>query len=708
MSNIVAIPLVVLAIINIVFGSLVFMGSRRTRQAGLFMVFDIAVGLWSLGIGLLYLTTLPEAALWFVRLYYFAAALIAYALLLFILDYVGKRLSRFQSWLVLLPFLAVVLTILSSNGLIGAIELGGKPYVMLNKPVYVWYTIYFIAYFVSSVAVAWQACLRKPAASTKTIDKKGMRYVLTSILISGVFGMFFNLFLPLFGNYDLVWVGPIGSIVMVMLIFIAVIRHSLFDIKMAIFFAFGYLLLGLGLFGIASVVMLLLNGLMSGDWTVSFSQYIVTLISAGLMIASYGTLKKLVEKITEGIFFKRTYDTQIELKRFNSIVVSEIELVKILEKTRKLLVRIMDPETLTIVALNQDLKPVIGIGPKVNHENYTSDLEKAYRQPDIYINKNKGKQERLVVYLRASSQVVGYMVFGPKKSGGLYREKDTHLIQTVAAELSVAIQNGLRYEEIKDFNETLRDKVEEATVELRATNRRLKQVDQAKDEFISLTSHQLRTPLTTIKGYISMLLDGDAGEVTPAQRKLLREAFNSSQRMVHLIGDFLNMSRIQTGKFEIELTDVNLAEILDEEIEQLLISAKSRQITLAYDKPAHFPVLPCDDGKIRQVMMNFIDNAIYYSPPGSTITIVLSSTNTTVEFKVIDEGIGVPRAEQHRLFSKFSRASNAKKQRPDGTGIGLFMAKKVIVALGGAIIFKSQENKGSTFGFRLNRPKTAP
>ena len=200
-----------------------------------------------------------------------------------------------------------------------------------------------------------------------------------------------------------------------------------------------------------------------------------------------------------------------------------------------------------------------------------------------------------------------------------------------------------------------------------------------------------------------MLLDGDAGKLAPTQRKLLEEAFNSSQRMVHLISDFLNISRIQTGKFVVELSSVNLADILDEEIDQLRIGASSRQINLEYDKPSNFPEMQIDEGKIRQVMMNFIDNAIYYSPGESTIKIILSHTSSTVEFRVIDQGIGVPKAEQHKLFNKFSRASNARKQRPDGTGIGLFMAKKVVVALKGAIIFESVEGKGSTFGFRLNR-----
>jgi signal transduction histidine kinase len=299
--------------------------------------------------------------------------------------------------------------------------------------------------------------------------------------------------------------------------------------------------------------------------------------------------------------------------------------------------------------------------------------------------------------------LIGFLGLGTRTKGA-YNERDVETLAAISTELTVAMQNAVYVQKIQNFNDALKIEVDRATAELRASNQKLKQLDQTKDEFISLTSHQLRTPLTTIKGYISMILDGDVGEVSPQQRKLLEEAFNSSQRMVHLISDFLNISRIQTGKFVIELTDMNLADILDEEIDQLRISATSRKLNLVYDKPSDFPTMPIDEGKIRQVMMNFIDNAIYYSPAGKTITVVLTHTATTVEFKVIDQGIGVPKAEQHKLFAKFSRASNARKQRPDGTGIGLFMAKKVVVALGGAIIFQSEEGKGSTFGFRLNRP----
>jgi signal transduction histidine kinase len=129
--------------------------------------------------------------------------------------------------------------------------------------------------------------------------------------------------------------------------------------------------------------------------------------------------------------------------------------------------------------------------------------------------------------------------------------------------------------------------------------------------------------------------------------------------------------------------------------------AKSRQMKLDCQTDKTLPVMELDESKLRQVMMNFVDNAIYYSPAGSTIKVSLKLVDHALEFKVIDQGIGVPKNEQPGLFGKFYRASNARKQRPDGTGVGLYMAKKVIDEHGGDIIFSSQVGKGSTFGFRL-------
>ena len=220
-----------------------------------------------------------------------------------------------------------------------------------------------------------------------------------------------------------------------------------------------------------------------------------------------------------------------------------------------------------------------------------------------------------------------------------------------------------------------------------------------------MASHQLRTPLTSVKGYLSMLIEGDAGEVNDQQRKFIEQAYVSSQRMVYLIADLLNVSRLKTGKFVIETKPTYLPDVVESELAQLTETARARGLELIFNKPAEFCTLNLDETKIRQVIMNFADNAIYYTPKGGKITVDLRQSNEAVELTVNDTGIGVPKSEQHKLFTKFYRAGNAKKARPDGTGLGLFMAKKVIVAQGGAIIFKTTDGKGSTFGFCFPRAK---
>ena len=313
----------------------------------------------------------------------------------------------------------------------------------------------------------------------------------------------------------------------------------------------------------------------------------------------------------------------------------------------------------------------------------------------------------LALRLRTRKETVGYLLLGEKRSGDIYNSQDKRLLSIAANELAVAIQNALRFQEIQNFNLTLRGRVDEATRKLRQANQKLKELDETKDDFISMASHQLRTPLTSVKGYISMIMEGDAGKINHTQREMLGQAFFSSQRMVYLIADLLNVSRLKTGKFVIESAPVDLSVVVEEELGQLEETAASRDLKLIYDKPKHFPLLMLDEVKTRQVIMNFVDNAIYYTPQGGQIDVRLTDKESVIELRVTDDGIGVPRSEQPHLFTKFYRAGNARKARPDGTGLGLFMAKKVIVAQSGSLIFESKEGKGSTFGFMFSKTKLA-
>jgi signal transduction histidine kinase len=145
--------------------------------------------------------------------------------------------------------------------------------------------------------------------------------------------------------------------------------------------------------------------------------------------------------------------------------------------------------------------------------------------------------------------------------------------------------------------------------------------------------------------------------------------------------------------------------MVEQELKQLEESAASRSLTFRFDKPYPFPDMMLDETKTRQVIMNFVDNAIYYTPAGGHIEVKLIDNPNSVELRVEDDGIGVAKDEQHHLFTKFYRAGNARKARPDGTGLGLYMAKKVIAGQNGSIIFESQEGKGSTFGFVFGKAR---
>lgn len=435
--------------------------------------------------------------------------------------------------------------------------------------------------------------------------------------------------------------------------------------------------------------------------------FVVLILSSVLSIYILQYMRKIFDKITAKIFFRNYYDPQEVIDRVSGVLVRNVEPTVLRQQTARILTEALKPEFIHFLLLdapNDLIKFLVQQFPTKSSSNIVIADELDPAKHTKLIRELRQHRIATVVKLRTTHEDLGFLALGYRQSGEPYSMRDRRLLSIVSDEIAIALQNSLRFQQIENFNVTLQQKVNAATHKLRITNEKLKALDETKDEFISMASHQLRTPLTSVKGYVSMVLEGDAGAINDMQRKLLDQAFISAQRMVFLIADLLNVSRLKTGKFVIEKRATNLADLVEDEVSQLRGTAEARNLKLFYDKPAKLPLLMLDETKIRQVVMNFIDNAIYYTAPGGEIHVILADTGETVELSVQDTGMGVPKHDQHRLFTKFYRANNAKKARPDGTGLGLFMAKRVIVEQGGAIIFKSQEGKGSTFGFTF--PKT--
>ena len=244
-------------------------------------------------------------------------------------------------------------------------------------------------------------------------------------------------------------------------------------------------------------------------------------------------------------------------------------------------------------------------------------------------------------------------------------------------------------------------KIEQATAELTKANEALKKQDSVKNDFISMISHQLGTPLAVMDGFLTLIVQGFYGKTNEKMQEALEKTLSRTRNMKGLVFDLLNISRMTAGKFFLEISDVDMAKVVSEEIEELQRQAHDRNVKLNYHPPEHtVPTIKVDEPKTRQAILNLINNAIYYSPNG-TVDVYLDSDSTNIIFKVVDTGIGVPDEEKEHLFTKFFRADNARKESPNGTGIGLYLVKRVITDQHGKLIFSSQVGKGSVFGFSL-------
>lgn len=263
--------------------------------------------------------------------------------------------------------------------------------------------------------------------------------------------------------------------------------------------------------------------------------------------------------------------------------------------------------------------------------------------------------------------------------------------------------------ERKEFSPREGKTIEVTTVPLKETGwliifhdiSREKIIEKLKTEFVSISAHQLRTPLSAIKWTLRMLLDGDLGKITKEQREFLEKTYRSNERMIKLINDLLNVTRIEEGRFIYKRSLVDFRDVVGKIIETYRDEISRKEIRLKYKKPKEKFDLFVDEEKISLAVQNLIDNAIRYTPQRGEIEIELKKGEKEILFKIKDSGIGIPEDQKERIFQKFFRAANAMRFVTEGTGLGLFITKNIIEAHGGKIWFESKEGKGTTFYFTL-------
>ena len=351
--------------------------------------------------------------------------------------------------------------------------------------------------------------------------------------------------------------------------------------------------------------------------------------------------------------------------------------------------------------------------------------ETAVRDELINNSKNRAliremdkREVRVASPLKIHGKVIGTILLGEKIDQNAYTKEDIEFLDIISSQAAVAIENALLYEEAKKFNVKLKRRVKEATTDLRNVNEELRtmnaklsaayeklhELDRAKTEFISIASHQLRTPLSAIKGFISLLLDGTYGKIEKSKRDVLEKIFIANERLIKLVEDLLNISRIEAGRLAFQFEKGDIDKIIKEIVGSLTLAAKGKKIKLEYISPAvKPPPFYFDESKMTEVVSNLVDNAIKYTQKG-WVKVILKNGRKKVRIIVADSGIGISKGELKYIFEKFQRGREINNIHTEGTGLGLFVCQKIVEAHKGRIWAESAgKGRGSRFIVELEK-----
>ncbi|MBN1325574.1 GAF domain-containing protein [Candidatus Falkowbacteria bacterium] len=591
---------------------------------------------------------------------------------------------------------------------------------------YLFYSIILFLDIILGIFVLFREYLK-----AQGLYKVQLLYVILGLLISGILGLITNLILPQLGviNLTILRLGIYGMIFFIGLTSYAILKYRLMDVRVIIRRS--------AVFTVLVLIITALYAVLSYALSVFFTQLfgIESLILNGVIMAvlvalGFEPLKTWLSYVTDSFLFKAEYKPQEVLQEFSAHLTTTLDLYSIRDFILSGLQKIFKNKFTSLFLLNEERGVYAKLGDigKVaarldtidkklfsKISNYLADMgkerdtivreevKKIYEyQPDpimkLLIDQMERYEVNLIIPLYLRDKLVGILFLGDKKSGDVYSQQDIRVLEIISGQSAVAIQNAQLFEEQKHFAEHLKMEVDKATKELKVANIQLKKLDQAKSEFISIASHQLRTPLTAIKGYLSMVQQGDYGKIPAKFNAPIDRVLQSTERIIHLVEDLLNISRIESGRmqFDFALTDLNA--LAEDVYSELMVQAKKKNLQFEYIKPTKsISKLSLDQNKIREVIMNLTDNAIKYTPKGF-VTMKLERLDDSVRFSVTDSGRGLEADEIPLLFQKFSRARGVQLIHTEGTGLGLYIAKNIIEKHNGRIWVESKgKDKGSTF-----------
>lgn len=497
----------------------------------------------------------------------------------------------------------------------------------------------------------------------------------------------------------------------------AIVVHNIFDVDQVIRRTLIYLLVTGIVIGI--FIMLVISFSLLLQNVTGYSSRIAEILSTILIMILFRPLRDRVEGIIDRRFNREKYEYQTTIREANEVLATIIDLGELLDH---ILSTVMNAIKITrgavfirekdagrfMAAVSRGYENPGGIEPIPYTHPLMTQLEEFRRGLQINDIEQLGafREHRepmlelmrllkfvVVVPIMYERRLIGILGLGEKMTGAWYSTEDIALLRTLMIQTAVSIENARKVEDLKKM------------VELETSYRELQRLDELKNNFLSMVSHDLRTPMTSIKGYASILMEKIDKYEKERQLKYLSIIVKESDRLTRLINDLLDLQRFEAGKMQMILEDVNLTELVKTSGDSFGGAALSKRITLKHDIPAEEYFVKGDRDRLAQVIANLMSNAIKFTPDGGWVNVGMEKSNEngkpTVKVSVSDSGPGIPKDKQDGLFNKFQQVESMIRSKEQGSGLGLALVREIVEHHRGRVGLVSEPGKGSVFYFTI-------
>jgi signal transduction histidine kinase len=708
------ISLLIMTALLTVMGLFVFFKNRKNVINIFYGFFVLFMAMWSLGLFMFYFGPENNMRFWADFLYVAGGLISSFFLYFsFVFPYKDSGFSYKKLLIFISNIFLFILIFFSDLIIIGVLNVGGiKGFVY--GPLHIIFDIQFDAYFI------WGFInLFNKYRTANNIARAQIKFTMLGTSLGLIIAGTTNVILPWFDIFNYLWIGPIAALIWISFTAYAIIAHHLMDIKLVLRSSFVYLLSFIGILIEIAMLYILIHPFGLERYGVVF--FIIILAA----MSSFDHMRKYLTRFANKYFFLSLYDITDIIYALSGKMRFGLNMGENLKAFADGLSVTFHPKAVSVFAYNgegKDYGLIYNEGFDVKKKSVLKDdpflrknyidqsrsviLEEVKNSGSALTKKNINSLEQwgasILLPLKARDRIIGLAAIGPKETGDMYNDDDLLVMDIIRTQAASAMYNALTFDEIQNYNIRLKDEIEKAVEKLTRANDDLRKLDVAKSEFISIASHQLRTPLTVIKGYISMMLEGNFGELNKEERDSLEKVFESNEKLIRLVENLLNISRIESGRLQFSYIDASLERIVDKAVTDVSIYMKKKNIKLIYKRPDKpLQSIKMDDDKIRQVVMNLMDNAFKYTKQG-TITVTVKEAAKGAEFSVSDTGMGIREEEKEYLFKKFTRGKGTFLIHTEGTGLGLFIARTFVEAHHGWIKGESAgEGRGAKFTFWL-------